>query len=196
MTFSKNGNQAMKTEGLYTEKSLIAGIKSGDETIMEYVYKQYYPMIAHLVKNNQGSENDAEDLYQEGLLTVFQKIREGEEIQYLKTYIYAVCRLKWLNLLRYRRRHPEQIIDSHNVIEVSLEDDHVDAVPYQQAMQEALGQLDETCRQLLLAFYFEKLSMEAIALRFNYNQANTAKSKKNKCMDRVRQKAQTILQML
>ena len=186
----------MNPKGHYTEGALIAGIKSGDESIMEYVYQNYYPMIAHFVKNNRGNDNDAEDLYQEGLLVVFQKIREGEEIRFLKTYIYSVCRLKWLNMLRYKRRHAEQIIDNYESFEVLIEDAENDIVPYQQAMQQALAQLDETCRQLLLAFYFEKLSMEAIALRFQYNQANTAKSKKNKCMDRIRQIAQTILQAI
>ncbi len=186
----------MNPKGQYTEASLIAGIKAGNEEIMEYVYRQYYPMVAHFVKNNRGNDNDAEDLYQESLLVVFQKIREGEEIQYLRTYVYSVCRLKWLNLLRYRRRHPENIIDNYESVEVCLEDDENDTMPYQQAMQQALTQLDETCRQLLLAFYFEKLSMEAIASRFHYNQANTAKSKKNKCMDRIRQQAQHILQTL
>ncbi len=186
----------MNPKGDHTEKSLIAGIQSGDEAIMEYVYRQYYPMVAHFVTHNRGNDSHAEDLYQEGLLVVFQKIRAGEEIQFLKTYIYSVCRLKWLNLLRYRRRHAEQIIDHYEPVEVNIEEVESDAVPYQQAMQEALAQLDEICRQLLLAFYFEKLSMEAIALRFQYNQSNTAKSKKNKCMDRMRQKAQAILQTL
>lgn len=186
----------MNPKRSYTEETLIAGIKSGDENIMEYVYHQYYSMVAHFVKNNQGTENDAEDLYQEGLLVVFQKIRAGEEIRFLKTYIYSVCRLKWLNLLRYRRRHPEQVIDTYEPFEVILEDAETDAMPYQQAMKQALAQLDETCRQILLAFYFEKLSMEEIAQRFQYSKANTAKSKKNKCMDRIRQVAQNILQSL
>ncbi len=186
----------MNTKNNYTDEYLIAGIKSDDEAIMEYVYRQYYPMVAHLVKNNRGNDTDAEDLYQEGLLVVFQKIRAGEEIRFLKAYIYSVCRLKWLNLLRYKRRHAEQFIDNYEAIEVSFDDDEKEAVPYEGALQQALAQLDETCRQLLLAFYFEKLSMEDIATRFQYSQANTAKSKKNKCMDRIRQKAQTILQAL
>jgi RNA polymerase sigma factor (sigma-70 family) len=161
---------------------------------MEYVYKLYFPMIAHFVRNNSGNENDAEDIYQEGLLIVFQKIRNGEHIQYLKSFIYSVCRLKWMEKLRYRKRHAEKLVENHEFIAVDIYSEEQEATPYQDTLQQAINELDEICKQLLLSFYFEKLSMEEIAARFGYNQANTAKSKKNKCMDRIRERAKKILQ--
>lgn len=175
---------------------VIDGIRSEDEAVMEYVYRKYYPMIAHFVKSNSGNENDAEDLYQEGLLTVFQKIQSGENVLHLKTYIYAVCRFKWLHLLRYRRRHVETLVETQEFVEFAWDKAEDEPTPYEQVMWQALDRLDENCRQLLLSFYYDKLSMEEIAARFGYNQANTAKSKKNKCMDRVRDNAKAILKGL
>jgi RNA polymerase sigma factor (sigma-70 family) len=182
----------MKLSANYTQESIIAGIKSGDEAMMEYVYREYYPMVAHFIIKNSGNETDAQDLYQEGLLIVFRKLKEGTEVQYLKTYIYSVCRNKWLAQLRYRRMHAEKIVDSLEFFEVWVEEES-EATPYEMAMQQALEALDETCRKLLLAFYFEKQTMDDIAVRFGYNQANTAKSKKNKCMEKIREKAKAIL---
>lgn len=183
----------MNFKNVYSEEALLAGIMAGNESIMEYVYKQYYPMIVHFVRSNNGNESDAEDLYQEGLLVVFQKIRNGENIQYLKTFVYSVCRLKWLDRLRHRKRRAEKLVDNHDFIEVNEYSLEQELVPYEELLQQALNELDEICRQLLLSFYFEKLSMEDIAARFGYNQANTAKSKKNKCMERIREKVKIIL---
>jgi RNA polymerase sigma factor (sigma-70 family) len=173
---------------------MIHGIKIGDDSIMEYAYRLYYPFIAGFIKKNSGSETDAEDIYQEGLLVVFRKIRAGEKVQFLKSYIYSVCRLKWLNELRNRRRHPVDLIENHEQFFGDMEDIERNELPYHATMNEALQALDDLCRKLLLAFYFEKLSMETIAQRFNYSQANTAKAKKNKCMDRIRSKAKKLLE--
>lgn len=185
----------MKSKNSYDNEALIAKIKSGDEAVMEYVYREYYPMVAHFVRNNNGNGSDAEDLYQEGLVIVFRRIRAGEHIQYLKSYVYSVCRLKWLERLRYNKRHPEKLVENYDFVEVTL-DEEEDAELHHQAIQGALNELNEVCRQLLMAFYFEKKSMHEIADHLGYNEANTAKSKKNKCMDRMRNKAKTILRSL
>ncbi len=104
-----------------------------------------------------------------------------------------MCRLKWLERLRFRKRHPEKLVESHEFVEIDLNAEAEDPAPYHQAMRQALEELDEVCRRLLMVFYFEKKSMDEIAALLGYNQANTAKSKKNKCMDRMRDKAKAIL---
>jgi RNA polymerase sigma factor (sigma-70 family) len=182
------------------EESLIPKIKAGDDSALEYVYKKYYPMIAHLIKTNNGNENDAEDIYQDALVAVYQKIKNGELDQInctLKTYIYSVCRLKWLHKLRHKGKYGEKFIDTYEWVEAELAlQEPEDQMPYYQAMRSALEGLGNPCRQILLAFYFEKLSMDEIALRFGYNQANTAKAKKNKCMDKIRDDARKILKTI
>jgi DNA-directed RNA polymerase specialized sigma24 family protein len=50
-----------------------------------------------------------------------------------------------------------------------------------QIVRGALEKLGEPCRTLLLLFYWEELSMDEIAGRLGFANAETAKSKKYQC---------------
>jgi DNA-directed RNA polymerase specialized sigma24 family protein len=49
------------------------------------------------------------------------------------------------------------------------------------AVQKAMGQIGNPCRDLLLFFYWEERSMEEIAVKLGFANADTVKSKKYQC---------------
>jgi DNA-directed RNA polymerase specialized sigma subunit len=65
---------------------------------------------------------------------------------------------------------------------------------YESILGEVMLLIDDKCRQLLELFYYHNLSLEIIAERLGYNNSNTAKSKKNKCMDKARDKAKELVE--
>lgn len=183
---------------LVDDSTLITRIREGDASSLKYLYQEYFNMILHLVNSNSGNHMDAEDLYQESLVTIYEKIVSGaldELTCSLRTYVYSVCRNKWLYHLRKKGRYGERFFDSQDFIKLDFSEDidENDSQPYEMAMQESLKNLEETCRKVLLAFYYEKLSLEIIAEKFGYNSANTAKSKKNKCMNKIRASAREAI---
>lgn len=53
-------------------------------------------------------------------------------------------------------------------------------------VQKIVNQMGLPCAPLLLKFYWDKLSWEKIAQELNYSNANSAKTQKNKCMNKLK----------
>jgi DNA-directed RNA polymerase specialized sigma24 family protein len=53
-------------------------------------------------------------------------------------------------------------------------------------MKDSMGQLGEPCKGLLEDFYTRHLSMDEIAEKFGYTNADNAKNQKYKCLQRLK----------
>lgn len=148
----------------------------------------YMPDIRRHVMSNNGSREDAEDIYQESLIVLYKKCREPEFVlsSSLKTYLFAVARNLWLQELKKRNR-----IQINTQSE--LQDDTMDE-EYQliQVAEKAFGLLGESCQKLLLMFYVQKLSMIEIAKNLGFNSAQVAKNQKYRCLEKARSNFNTL----
>ena len=62
---------------------------------------------------------------------------------------------------------------------------------YLQKITYLLQQMGNPCKAILEYFYYEKKSMQEIANALNFKNTNVAKTKKNKCLNRLRGLVQT-----
>src|SRR5438094_470858 len=102
------------TTALAADAQLIRAIQGGDERALSQLYRLHWPMVSHFVLQNSGSEDDARDVYQEGVMVFYEKVREGslELSCQIKTYLYAVCRRLWLKRLTTKSRlHGVRLLD-------------------------------------------------------------------------------------
>lgn len=179
------------------DHALVDKIREGDGDALKYLYKKYYPVVLRLITQNSGDEEDAEDIYQEALIVLYEKVKDPQFklSSSLKTFIYSISRNKWLYKLRQEGVGGVSFDDVEDFIDVADEPQDFDSEPidYDNLVEEALQKMDETCRKLLEYFYFHKLPLEAIAQKLGYNNANTAKAKKNKCMNRARSIAKELM---
>ena len=83
---------------LELEKALLQGLAKNDRKAVETIYRQNYNTIQALVVSNNGSADDAKDVFQEAMVVLYEKVRTGtfELNCLLKTYLYSVCRRLWL----------------------------------------------------------------------------------------------------
>jgi RNA polymerase sigma factor (sigma-70 family) len=177
-----------------TDDELIAGLATGSELALTQLYKRYFPMILHFVQNNSGTEDDAKDIYQEALVTVYEKLSAGtlELTAQLKTYLYSVCRRLWLKQLTLRSRNGTfgfgvDLNDTEEFLSVEADlVDHEDRDRQFDLMADSLSRLGEPCRTLLEDFYVRHLSMQEITDKFGYTNADNAKTQKYKCLMRLK----------
>ncbi|OGX85535.1 RNA polymerase subunit sigma-70 [Hymenobacter glacialis] len=177
-----------------TDDALIAAIRSGDERALSHLYRLHWPMVSHFVLQNSGSEDDAQDVYQEGVVVFYEKVRDGslELSCQIKTYLYAVCRRLWLKRLTSKSRFGVRLLDDEEhgpYLNTGAEDDLLAAEEQDRrfsTMSEALNHLGEPCRSLLEGFYLLDKSMQDLTTEFGYTNADNAKNQKYKCLVRLK----------
>lgn len=175
--------------GIYlSDEALVAGIKRDDEAALEYLYKLHFPMILHFMQNNNGTEEEAKDIYQEAVIIFYEKIKAGSlELNcQIKTYLYSVSRRLWLKKLTEKSRVSKPR-DEDFFLELAAEDGLDDEKEARfELMSESLLLLGEPCRSLLEDFYVHEQSMQQISEKFGYTNPDNAKNQKYKCLMRLK----------
>jgi len=169
---------------LNDDSKILDAVRKGDENALAELFQRNRRPIASLVVRNGGSEDDAEDILQESLVVLWERVRSGtfEYQAKLSTFLYATAKNIWLRRLA-RRRHevpepadiPDPPDDSGTPLEELEENERTGAV------RQAMEKLGSPCREILLLYYWEEQSMEAIAATLGFANADTAKSKKYQC---------------
>lgn len=159
-------------------------LRKGDEQGLMMLYEANRTMITTYVLRNSGNPDDAEDMIQEALVILWERVRSGrfEQSAKLSTFLFAAVRNLWSRrLARSRREKPETFAeidppdDQASPLEALMENETIDQV------RRALDKLGEQCRKILLLFYWEERSMEEIAVTMGFANAETVKSKKYQC---------------
>ena len=171
------------------EQELLKGLALDDKTAIEAIYKDNYGLIQTLVINNNGSEDDAKDIFQEALIVLYEKSKSGvfELNCQIRTYIYAVSKRLWLKRLQNRSRY--DLIESGTEETITVDDDmtlHEKRNSQFGMMESAMSRIGEPCKSLLEAYYIRKQNMQEIAEVFGYTNADNAKNQKYKCLIRLR----------
>jgi RNA polymerase sigma factor (sigma-70 family) len=146
-------------------------------------------MVEYFVRKNSGTGQDAEDIFQDAMLVIFDRSREtGFELSCsLKTYVYSVARNLWLKKLR-SNKGKLNVEDFEDYLPVQVEENEEEDVNLAQKLKEAVETLGENCRKILLLFYYQKMDMQQIAAELGYTSADNAKNQKYKCLQQLKTK--------
>lgn len=178
-----------RVKSIPNEIALIEGLARNDRESIEAIYRQHYGMIQSLVINNNGSADDARDIFQEAMIVLFEKSKSGsfELTSQLKTYLYSICRRLWLKRLQQQQKFIPEVNGLEDTVPVEEElEFHEEKNSELQMMEKALLSLGEPCKSLLEAYYLQKKNMTEIAGNFGYTNSDNAKNQKYKCLMRLK----------
>ncbi|HEX7902829.1 MAG TPA: sigma-70 family RNA polymerase sigma factor [Chitinophagaceae bacterium] len=177
----------MKQEN--NEKALLEGLARNESKAIETIYRENYNMVQALIINNNGSADEAKDIFQEAMIVLYEKVRSGtfELNCQIKTYVYSVCRRLWLKRLQQLSRFPIPVESLETTVPVDDEiEGHEQRNIEYEMMNKAISHLGEPCKSLLEAYYLQKRNMQDIAASFGYTNADNAKNQKYKCLMRLK----------
>lgn len=163
-----------------TDSQVIQRIKLGDESALDYLYKQHYKMMLRMILRNNGTEQEALDIFQDALIVFWQKAMDAnfELSSKISTYLFSVCKNLWRKELERKKK---------------FEDSDKEASEYNQLenqemvkiIHDCINELGDSCKQILSYHYFDGLSMDQIAKKMGLANSDTAKTKRYKCKKRL-----------
>jgi len=157
--------------------------------VLNFMYQKHYGMVESMILQNNGSQEDARDVFQDAIIVLVDNISipSFKLTSTLSTYLYAIARNVWLKKLKTKGRINYEV----EVQDIGLvEESHLDILVQSdeiKAIKNVLLRLDKTCQEILEMFYFRRFSIDAIARAMNYNNENVAKVKKSKCLKKLRE---------
>lgn len=173
------------------DSDIINGIREGDNLAIEQLYQLHFPPIAKMIINNRGSREEAQDIFQETVMVLYDKISHENFVlsSKLQTFLYAISKRLWLKqLTRGEAKYRVGLIDDYEdslVIEETIED-HEIVEERLLLMEGSLNGLGEPCRTILYDFYIRGKSMADICETFGYTNTDNAKNQKYKCLQRLK----------
>lgn len=171
-----------------SESSLLKRLAQNDREVIEILYRKNFRIIQSLVITNNGTNEDARDIFQESMIVLYEKCRQGNfELNcQISTYLYSVARRLWLKRLSQMKRFDE-FADSGQFLEVNGDlSEHEKNETSFRLMEISMERIGEPCKSLLEAFYLQKKGMQEIAENFGYTNADNAKNQKYKCLQRLK----------
>lgn len=178
----------LDNEKFTANEVLVEALRQGKPKAYEEIYRDSLPSVLSFVCLNSGHEEDAEDILQEALIVLFRRLQQPGFVLTCKvtTYIYSVCRKKWLYLLSKKASSLKRIKDFYEFVEV-----RDDVATEQQELrdtqvQKVFEQLDEKCQQILIKYYFYNQSLEDIAKSLEIYNVNAVKVKKFRCIQKLK----------
>lgn len=176
--------------------ALAAAIANNEPWALEQIYRENYPAVEAYVLKNNGTRDDAKDLFQDSVIVVWQKIRERSFVDQKATaiggFIFQIARFKWLDKLKSARHKVTvsmevvPLIQDEQARDPDLLKEDCEKAEVAEKVSEQVAKLGDKCKKLLQAFYFEKLSMKDIGEKFGY-EAESVRTLKYRCMQKLRQ---------
>jgi RNA polymerase sigma factor (sigma-70 family) len=173
-----------------TDEEIIQLLRSGKQTAALKKLYTFYPAIRQMILQNNGNKHDAEDIFQESLIIFCRKIREENFVltSSLKTFLYSISRLQWLNELRKRKKEfLKDEVPTSTEAEVNEFNNYLQEEEKFKKAESALMKLGEKCRKLLQLFYAQQKSFKEIADELDFSNEKIAKNQKYRCMEKARE---------
>jgi RNA polymerase sigma factor (sigma-70 family) len=171
-----------------TDKEIIEQLQNNQYSRAINGLYNILPQVKQYIRNNSGSAEDAQDMFQDALVILYKKIHAGNFILSvpLKTYLLAVVKHCWLAELRKRKKIP--VTDAT----FDITDIKIDEEPGFTIASSAFHFLGEKCKQLLILFYFQKKSFKEIARALAFSSEMVAKNQKYRCIQKAKENYVTL----
>ena len=166
----------------YSNSDYLRGIAENDFAILQQLYKASLPEVSQYIKRNSGTFEDAKDIFQEGILVVFKKVKQGDLVltTSFHNYLFSVCKKLWLKKLKKVKVKEVTFegMEEYSGIEEDVEARFVQSKKWA-LFQKQFQRLSEECRKVL-QLLFNGQSSKAIGEVMGYTE-EYAKRKKYKC---------------
>lgn len=188
-----------------TDQQLLIGIMQNDDRAWRFICKNmksgFASIIGQAFYSGNISNEDIEDIFQESCIVLMQKVKSGSVTVSregaLFSYLVQIGKLTACNLIRKRKDiTSEDVVTISDNLHKEYEDISVDEKQKSQDefLDRVFDSLPSDCKTLLKHFYWGRKPMDQIASILGMRNADSAKTKKNKCMNKFKDIAARLIE--
>ncbi len=167
----------------HSDSHYIQALLDNDRRGIQAIYERFAQRMERFVCANSGSPDDACDVFQEALVAITQQARRPGFVLTcpFEAYLYLVCRGKWFNEIKRRKRAQVTIRETEGFTEKEQAGALADATLLEEGRQQLFRRffekLSENCRAVL-KLSWSGISMEEVSqqLGVSYGYARKRKS--------------------
>jgi RNA polymerase sigma factor (sigma-70 family) len=178
----------MRVAGKYTDAELIAAVREEQDLnkAILFLYQQYAASTSSFIIHYGGSEQDADDVFQDTVISFIDVVKKGKYRMEasIKTFLVSVARNIWFNELKKRQRsdHREKLFEhgrDQKEEDISFQ---ISDLEKKRQLRDLVHQLGEPCKKILMLYYYDDLSMKEIVEHLPYENEQVVRNKKYKCL--------------
>lgn len=160
------------TEGLLLQKP----------EVVQAIFNEFLPLVTKFIRENSGTTEDAKDVFMYAIEVIYLKIQDNKLVLTASffTYLFEICKRRWLNELRKNKFSSEVTIDSDKVSNMTTDAEDGAFSPQserQKLMSEKFTGIPKDCQMLLSLSWNTEMSMEEIAVAMGWTYAYARKRK-------------------
>ena len=178
----------MSEKKLHEDQKYIDGLLKNNAFIIQAIYDKFVPKVVNYIKQNSGTTDEAQDVIQDTLITIYNqsRVKKLELTCPFDAYFFLLCKRKWLNELK--KRSTRQVTINDEVLYKEDEAPELAFETYLYGQKEALftemfEKIGDACKELLQATFKIK-SMEEVADSLGVTYAY-ARKKKSLCIGKL-----------
>lgn len=168
-----------------SDKEIIEGIKKGgreEDICLKQLYSENFKPIMSFVLKNNGTEKEAREMLQQGIIVLYEKIKTSTftASAKLSTYIFSVVKNQWYTHLKQKDKliYAEPVQEK-KIYQLNYQEEHVAKTDYVASLMQ---ELKEDCREILILSIYQNYSMKEIAEMMGFKNEQIARNKKSKCL--------------
>lgn len=142
-----------KEQDTHEDQRFIEGLIEGDSDIIREIYQRNAKRIKALVVRNNGNQADAQDLFQDVLMSLHRQGKNGLRLKCpFDLFFYIACRNRWINELKKRGRARVTIRDDEGFLsedDLYQEPFFLDREKKQQLFYNKFRELGPSCQEIL-----------------------------------------------
>lgn len=165
-------------------KSIIDSIRSGEnQKALKHLYKGPLNKIRRYILNNSGTIDDADDVFQDAVVTLFHYVKTGQyKSEYdLDGFLFRVAKNAWIDKNRNKNNAANEAVKDEYA---SSDHDYLGDLIKEEKLKifhQLFDKLEDNCKKLLTYIVYDKKSLKEVAELMGFKDTNVAKNQHYRC---------------
>ena len=177
-----------------TDKEKLFKLRT-DESYFTRVYNEHKGYTMRFLRKMNDDAELLSDLYQDAMIVLHQKVKDPafDLSCSIQTYVNSICRNQLLNKFKEKSRFivkdkvGEFDSDITDWFEDEFEDEKENRLNTLEKALEHLKENGEKCYEILKRFFYQRQSMDEIAVEMKYTNGDNVKNQKSRCQKKLKE---------